>query len=125
MARRRSRTLTDAEARLMNVLWKRGRATVAEVAADLPGRPALAYTTVQTLLRILEEKGYVGHEKTGRAFTYRPIVAQRAVRQRAVGHLVEALFDDSPSLLVLDVLADERLDRAEIRRLKALIEKSS
>jgi predicted transcriptional regulator len=122
MARTPSRTLTDGEARLMNVLWRIGHGTVADVVAALPRRPVVAYNTVQTLLRILEEKGYVAHEQAGRAFVYRPVIEQGAARRRALGHLIKSLFDNSPSLVVLDVLRDERLDHAEIRRLKELIE---
>lgn len=122
MARRPSSTLTEAETRLMNVLWKKGRATVAEVAAALPKRHAVAYNTVQTMLRILEVKGYATHDQAGRAFVYRPLVEQQAARRRALGHLMSALFDNSPSLLVLDLLRDERLDSAEVARLKRLIE---
>jgi predicted transcriptional regulator len=121
MARRRSPTLTDAETRLMNVLWTQEQATVAQVAAAMPRQHAVAYNTVQTLLRILERKGYVVHEQVGRAFVYRAIVEQAAARRRALGHLTTSLFDNSPSLLVLNVLEDERIDPAEIERLKRLI----
>ena len=121
MARKRSPTLTDGESRLMNVLWKRGRATVSEVAAELPKRHSVAYNTVQTMLHILEEKGYARHDQVGRAFVYRPLIAQSAARRRALGHLIKALFDNSPRLVVLDVLQDERLDPAEIEQLKRLI----
>ena len=82
---------------------------------------AAAYNSVQTMLRILEAKGHVAHEQIGRAFVYRPLIEQRAARRRALGHLVKALFDNSPSLLILDVLADARLDPVEIERLKRLI----
>lgn len=121
MARKRSPTLTDGESRLMNVLWKKRRATVGEVVATLPRRHTVAYNTVQTMLRILEAKGYVAHEQVGRAFVYRPLVEQRIARRRAVGHLLKALFDNSPSQLVLDVLDDERIDPDEIERLKRRI----
>jgi predicted transcriptional regulator len=120
MARKRSVTLTDGELRLMNVLWTRGQATVGDIAAALRG--PVAYTTVQTILRILETKGYVAHEKSGRAFVYRPLIDRRQARRRALGHLVKRLFDDSPSVLVLDLLNDEQLDPAERQRLKKLIE---
>jgi BlaI family penicillinase repressor len=122
MARKSSPTLTDGEARLMNVLWKKGRATVGEVVAALPTKRPVAYNTVQTMLRILEVKGYVAHEQEGRAFVYRPLIEQRAARRRALGHLMKALFDDSPSLLMLDVLRDERLDSGEVERLKQMID---
>jgi predicted transcriptional regulator len=120
MARRRSPSLTDGEARLMMILWDRKRATVAEVMAAL--RPRVAYSTVQTMLRILEVKGYVVHEKAGRAFVYRPVIDQTQARRRALGHLISRLFNDSPSLLVLNVLEDEQIDRAELARLKKIVE---
>jgi BlaI family penicillinase repressor len=122
MARKRSPTLTDGETKIMNVLWEKGRATVADIMAGLPPGQRVAYNTVQTMLRILEQKNYVAHEQVGRAFDYRPLVERTAARQRALGHLVNALFDGSPSLLVLDVLKDERLNADEIKRLKRLVE---
>ena len=121
MPRPPSPTLTDAEARLMTVLWDRQRATVADVVAAL-GKRAVSYSTVQTLLRILETKGYVAHEKSGRAFVYRPVVDQKQARRRALSHLVSRLFNNSPSLLVTNVLEAEEIDPAEIERLKALLE---
>jgi BlaI family transcriptional regulator, penicillinase repressor len=124
MARPRSPRLTDGEARLMNVLWSLGQATVGEVVEALPGRPAASYSTVQTLLRILEDKRYLVHEKVGRAFVYRPIVERRQAQRKALSHLLGRLFNDSPSELVMNVLEDERLDPAELRRLKKLIEKA-
>lgn len=104
----------------MQVLWDRHSATVAEVAARLKSN----YSTVQTMLRILEAKGYVNHEKSGRAFTYRPLVDQTQARRRALSHLVAGLFNNSPSLLVLNVLEDERIDPREIDHLKRLITES-
>ena len=123
MARKRSPALTDAEARVMSVLWSRNTATVAEVVEGLTTRKsAPSYSTVQTILRILETKGYVAHDKVARAFIYRPIVDERQARHRALRHLVTRLFEGSPSLLVLNVLDDEQLDPAELKQLKKLIE---
>ncbi|HEY1302005.1 MAG TPA: BlaI/MecI/CopY family transcriptional regulator [Vicinamibacterales bacterium] len=121
MARKRSSALTDAEARVMAVLWELGAATVADVVARLRKKRAVTYSTAQTMLRILETKGYVMHEKVARAFIYKPRVDARQARLRALRHLASRLFDDSPSLLVLNVLEDEALDPAELRRLKRLI----
>jgi BlaI family transcriptional regulator, penicillinase repressor len=121
MARRASPTLTDGEARLMAVLWDQHEATVAEVTEALSREKPVHYSTVQTMLRILEEKGYVTHQKTGRAFTYRALVDQQQARRRALRHLVSGLFNNSPSQLVLNVLEDERIDRDELDRLKQLI----
>jgi len=122
MARKRSPALTDAEARIMAVLWRRDSATVADVVRTLSTKRPVTYSTVQTLLRILETKGYVAHEKIARAFLYRPLVDERQARRRALRHLVSRLFEGSPSLLVLNVLDDEELDPAELQRVKRLIE---
>jgi predicted transcriptional regulator len=122
MARKRSPALTDAEARIMAVLWQKDAATVADVVRALSTKRPVTYSTVQTLLRILEAKGYVAHEKIARAFLYRPLVDERQARRRALRHLVSRLFEGSPSLLVLNVLDDEELDPAELQRVKQLIE---
>lgn len=106
----------------MAVLWHRQRATVAEVAGALKPKRPVNYSTVQTMLRILEAKGYVVHQKDGRAFVYRPIIDQTLARRRALSHLVSRLFNNSPSLLVLNVLENERIDPAELAQLKKLIE---
>jgi predicted transcriptional regulator len=124
MARRASAALTDAEAQVMAVVWRLASATVGDVVAALNERRAVTYSTVQTILRILESKGYVTHDKVARAFVYRPIVDEHQARRRALRHLVSRLFDGSPSLLVLNVLEDEEIDAAERERLKQLIERA-
>jgi len=106
----------------MSVLWQKETATVGAVVAALKKRHAVSYSTVQTILRILEDKGYVSHEKVARAFIYRPRVDERRARQRALKHLVTRLFNGSPSLLVLNVLEDEQIDAEELSRVKKLIE---
>lgn len=122
MARKRSPALTDAEARVMSVLWQRETATVGDVAAALQKGRQANYSTVQTILRILETKGYVTHEKVARAFVYRAAVDERQARQRALRHLVTRLFNGSPSLLIVNVLEDDAIDPSELKRLKKLIE---
>lgn len=123
MPRPRSPALTDAEARVMAVLWERGEATVGDVVARLRKPRAVAYSTVQTILRILETKGYVTHDKVARAFVYRPVVDAGQARRRALRHLIGRLFDGSPSLLVLNVLDDD-IDPEELERVKKLIERA-
>ena len=124
MPRPPSQGLTDAELRVMNVLWQRGRASVGEVVEGLapPAKPA--YNTVLTILRILERKGYVAHEKDGRAFTYLPLVDRGQERRRAVSHILRRLFNDSPALLVQDLLGHERVDPKEIRELLEIVERT-
>jgi predicted transcriptional regulator len=122
VARRPSITLTDGELRLMRVLWRRTRATVADVLADLDERPRPAYNTVLTMLRILEQKGYLRHQKEGRAFVFVPSVGEQDARRSAIGHLVTRLFEGSPSLLLLNLLEHGPVDADEIARLKRVIE---
>lgn len=123
MPRPRSPAPTDAELRLLRVLWAKRRATVGEVVAAFraPRRPA--YNTVLTLLRIMEQKGYVAHDTRGRAFVYRPLIDPRGVRRRALRHLLARFFDNSPSLLVLNLLEHKAIDPEELRRLKALVDR--
>ena len=124
MARRPSTALTDGEARVMAVLWQTPAATVAEVVTALHERYALTYSTVQTLLRILEQKGYVTHDKVGRAFVFRAVVDEGQARRRALKHLISRLFNGSPSLLVSNVLDDDQIDPQELEQLKRLIERA-
>jgi predicted transcriptional regulator len=124
MPRPPSPALTDAETRVMSVLWERKVATVADVLAALKKKRKVSYSTVQTVLRILETKGYVSHEKVARAFIYRPRVDARQARRRALRHLVTRLFNGSPSLLVLNVLEDEQIDSQELQRLKRVIDEA-
>lgn len=121
MARRRSATLTEAELRLMEVLWDKEHATVAEVTAALPP-PPIAYNSVLTTMRILERKGYVAHDEVGRAFVYRPLVAREDAATNAVGHLLSRFFDNSAGSLALRLIQSERPSDDELARLKALIE---
>lgn len=122
MPPKRSPALTDAEARVMAVLWRMETATVGDMVGTMSRKQTVSYSTVQTILRILEDKGYVVHNKVARAFIYRPIVDERQARRRALRHLASRLFDGSPSLLVMNVLDDEEMDPDELKRLKKLIE---
>lgn len=124
MARHPSSALTDGEARVMAVVWQRGSVTVADVVAALRDQHGLSYSTVQTMLRILEQKGYVMHDKVARAFIFRPIVDERQARRRAIRHLIGRLFDGSPSLLVSNILDDEDIDAGELERVRRLIDRA-
>lgn len=123
MARKRSPHLTEAELRLMDVVWEKGSATVAEVAEALPKELGLAYNTVLTTLRILEEKGYLAHTKSeeGRAFVYQALVGRDEAGRTAVRYLVSRFFRNSPELLVLNLLQDEDLSAREISRIRGLL----
>lgn len=122
MARKKSSTLTEAELRLMEVLWEKQRATVAEVTEALPP-PPLAYNTVLTTMRILEQKGYVRHQEEGRAYVYEPLVARDEAAKSAVGQLLKRFFGNKSAALALRLVEEERPSEEELRRLKALIEK--
>jgi predicted transcriptional regulator len=122
MARPTTPTLTDAELRLMQVLWERGPSTAGDIAAALPRRERVADSSVRTILRVLEEKGYVRHGKEGRAFVYAATVARGEVRRSVVRYLVDRFFNASPELLVLNVLEHEELDRDELTRLRRLVD---
>ena len=124
MPRKQSVALTDAEADVMAVLWRLRRASVGDVVAAMKETRAVTYSTVQTMLRILETKGYATHDKVARAFVYEPVIDARQARRRALRHLVKRLFEGSPSLLVLNVLEDEDIDPAEREQLRKLIERA-
>jgi predicted transcriptional regulator len=124
VARKKSTILTDAELRLMDIIWNRVSANTAEVLKDLPGDEQLAYTTVLTTLRILEDKGYLTHTKDGKSFVYEPAVDRASVRRSALRHLVSRFFQNSPELLVSNLIADEQLTPKHLQRLKKMIEES-
>lgn len=121
MPRRPSVTLTDAELRLMQVLWDRERATVGDVVQALENTARLAYNTVLTTLRILEQKGYVTHAKEGRAFVYSPLVKRHEARRQAVRHMLGRLFENSPKLLLLNILNETDVDPRLAARLTDLL----
>ncbi|HXP17619.1 MAG TPA: BlaI/MecI/CopY family transcriptional regulator [Terriglobales bacterium] len=127
MPPRKSETLTEAELRLMEVLWQKGSATVQQVLDALPPRPALAYNSVLTTIRILENKGYVEHLKDGRAHVYMPTVERREATRSEIRHLVNRFFKNSHEMLVLNILEDlgseaRGLEATELKRLRQLLE---
>ena len=124
MGRKKSLNLTEGELPLMQVLWEKKRATVGDVVASLPADPPLAYSTVLTTLRILEAKGYVQHTKEGRAFVYEPVVVQEEASRKALDTLVNRFFGGSCELLVVNLLKEEAIGRAELGRIKKMITES-
>ena len=116
--------LTRRERQIMDILYKRGRATASEVLDDLPGTPH--YSTVRTQLRVLEEKGHVTHEEDGVRYVYIPAVPRRAARKSALRHLVDTFFDGSAEQVVAAVLGGEgaKLSEDELDRIADLIEKA-
>jgi predicted transcriptional regulator len=123
MPRKKALVLTDHELRLMEVLWTKRRATVAEVTAEL-GPPALAYNTVLSTMRTLEQKGYVAHRELGRAFTYRPLVGRDDAAKSAVSHVLSRFFGNSPNALAMALLDEVSLDANEREQIRTLLERT-
>jgi BlaI family transcriptional regulator, penicillinase repressor len=118
---RQSATLTEAELRLMNVLWQKGSATVQQLLDALPKKPALAYNSVLTTVRVLEKKGYVRHIKDGRAHIFVPLVGKAEASRFEVRHLVNRFFKNSHEALVLNILEDRSIDAHELLRMRELL----
>jgi BlaI family transcriptional regulator, penicillinase repressor len=106
----------------MEVLWQNGPATVQQVQQDLPEKAPLAYNSVLTTIRILEKKGYVKHVKDGRAHVYTPLVQREEASRSEIRRLVNRFFGSSHELLVLNILEDQSVDAAELKRLRKALE---
>jgi len=129
---RKSETLTEAELRLMDVLWQKGSATDQQVLDALPEKPALAYNSVLTTIRVLENKGYLEHVKDGRAYIYKPLMERKEATRSEIRHLIGRFFKNSHELLVLNVLEDlssedgssenRVLEAKELKRLRQLLQ---
>ena len=122
MPRRKTPTLTEAELKVMDMVWKLGEATVNDVASAQKGPHQLAYNTILTMMRILEKKGYLRHQKNGRAHVYRPVVDRQQARSKAVRQMVKSFFDNSPELLMMNLLNSETLSIEERDRLKQMLD---
>ncbi len=125
MPPRQSATLTEAELRIMDVLWQRGSGTVQQVLDALPPKPALAYNSVLTTVRVLEKKGFVKHIKDGRAHVYAPLIEQKDAKRSEIRHLVSRFFKNSHEQLVLNILEERGLDPQELNRLRQMLERSN
>jgi predicted transcriptional regulator len=121
MPPKRSITLTQAELRLMRVLWARGESTVADVASATADEGALAYTSVLTTIRILESKGYVTHRQEGRAFLYSSCIGEQEASRSEVRHVLQRFFGNSRERLLLSLLGDDDISPDELKRLKEAI----
>jgi len=125
MPPKKSITLTEAELRIMKLLWSRGESVVSDLVAALPDGEALAYNSVLTTIRILEQKGYVDHRQEGRAFVYRPCVAEHEASRSEVRHVLSRFFGNSRERLLLSLLGDEEISPAELQRLRKAIQNAS
>jgi predicted transcriptional regulator len=113
--------LTEAELRIMNVLWGRGSGTVQQVLDSITEKPILAYNSVLTTIRVLERKGYLKHLKDGRAHVYTPLVEKSEATRSEIRHLVGRFFRNSHEQLVLNLLEDQGIGAAEIGRLRQML----
>jgi len=125
MPPKKSITLTEAELRLMKMLWVRGESGVSDLVAAMPEGEALAYNSVLTTIRILEQKGYVEHRQEGRAFVFRPCVAEQEASRSEVRHVLSRFFGNSRERLLLSLLGDDDISPEELQRLKDAIESAS
>ena len=124
MPPKQSATFTEAELRIMDVLWRNGPGTVQQVLDWLPS--TLAYNSVLTTIRVLEKKGHVKHVKMkdGRAHIYEPAIGRKEATRSEIRHLVGRFFRDSHEALVLNILQDEALDAAELKRLREMLDQN-
>ncbi len=121
MPPRPSITLTEAELRLMKILWLRGESAVGDLVAAMPASAPLAYNSVLTTVRILEQKGYVIHRQEGRGYLYSPCVAEHEASRSEIRHMLSRFFGNSREKLLLSLLAEESLTREELNRIQAAI----
>ncbi|MGD0631551.1 MAG: BlaI/MecI/CopY family transcriptional regulator [Terracidiphilus sp.] len=121
MPPKRSITLTQAELRLMKVLWDRGESTVADMVTATSPEGELAYTSVLTTIRVLETKGYVTHRQEGRAFLYSTSVGEQEASRSEVRHMLQRFFGNSRERLLLSLLGDDEISPDELKRLKEAI----
>jgi predicted transcriptional regulator len=119
-----SGTLTQAELRIMNVLWLKGSGTVQQVLDSITEKPTLAYNSVLTTIRVLERKGYLEHLKDGRAHVYTPLVGQKEATRSEIRHLVSRFFRNSEEQLVLNLLEDKGIGPEELGRLRQMLDRS-
>jgi predicted transcriptional regulator len=125
MPPKKSNTLTEAELRLMKILWRRGESAVTDLVEALPEGQQLAYNSVLTTIRILEQKGYVEHRQEGRAFVYQASVAENEASRTEVRNVLNRFFGDSREKLVLSLLGDEGISAEELGRLRDAIRNST
>src|SRR5580704_12151985 len=125
MPPKKSITLTEAELRLMKILWLRGESQVSDLVAAMPDGETLAYNSVLTTVRILEQKGYVDHRQEGRAFVYRPCVAEHEAGRSEVRHVLSRFFGNSRERLLLSLLGDGEVSPDELKRLRDAIHNAS
>jgi predicted transcriptional regulator len=124
MARRRSVPLTEVELRLMEIVWASGPATVGQIVEAIPAEERPAYNTVQTMMKILERKGYVKHRAEGRAFVYESVVDRDSAARTALSHVMQRFFGGSPRALALNLIEGDQLTEDELDELERTIKRA-
>jgi predicted transcriptional regulator len=122
LARKKSVPLTEAEQRLMEIVWTLGDCTVGQIIDAMPTVDRPAYNTVQTIMKILETKGYVRHRADGRAFIYTSVVERAAAARTALSYVTDRFFGGSPARVALNLIDDDRLSPADLEALKRLLD---
>ena len=121
MPPKRSNTLTEAELRIMRILWSQGESLVSDLVSAMPADTPLAYNSVLTTVRILEQKGYVEHRQEGRAFIYIPCIAEHDASRSEIHHVMHRFFGNSREQLMLSLLGEGEITPEELQRLKDAI----
>jgi len=120
-SRKSSSQLTPLELRIMQVLWEKGASTVQAVQEKLPGE-SLAYTTVQTMLNVLQRKGKVKRRLVGKAYEYRPVLSRERALREAAGDLLDRMFGGSVDALLMSLVKSRQIDAAKLAKLQRLID---
>ncbi len=121
MPRPRQPGLTENELEVMKILWKESPLTVADILSQISRKPKPAYTSVLTLIQAMDKKGYISHQKDGKAFSYSPLLQQGKFLSSEVKRIAKRLFDGSPGSLILNLVKQEQLSADEIAELKKLL----
>ncbi len=124
VVRRPDKPLTPTELEMMNVIWRAGACTVAQVQAALRPERDLAYTSVSTIIRILEQKGYLTSTRLGRGHLYTPTLKQNEYQAMSLHHMVRDVFNGTPALVVRQLLDSQSLNEEDLAQIRALLAKT-
>ena len=116
--------LTRVELGYMKILWRKGKLSVQEMQDALPSKKRTRYTTIMTMLRRMEEKGYLAHEERNRAYYYYPILSEQDAKRNTIKTVLQNIFDGKPAELILNLVKEEKLSREEIKEIKKIIKNS-
>lgn len=124
MARKKTPILTDGEMKIMKIIWQLGEATVSDVLKRQENNKNLAYNTILTMMRIMEDKGYISHKKKGKAHIFSPVISASQARIKAIKHMMDNFFNGSPELLVQSLVESKNISLDDIERIKKIIDEN-